>query len=210
MDLDNYQDDVCQFFTEPNIGIDTNVVDNSINCLILNKASRETDKFEVPPFLWSMETNTIHRSPFTGYTRLLYSVPMHQGFRWEVSRIHIKGSYFGSDTTAELDVEARYLGRSIFLNLLASLEMVFRSGFFSWSMTDIKLGKASIFFTQTAVTPPDRKIPVTPSLSEPRCWFRLWLCSKCFYQLDIRKFVYFISECWVFFHQWVKFTKYQS
>ena len=130
MDLDNYQDDVCQFFTEPNIGIDTNVVDNSINCLILNKASRETDKFEVPPFLWSMETNTIHRSPFTGYTRLLYSVPMHQGFRWEVSRIHIKGSYFGSDTTAELDAEARYLGRSIFLDLLASLEMVFRSFFF--------------------------------------------------------------------------------
>ena len=127
MSPDNYQDDVCQFFTEPNIGIDTNVVDNSINCLILNKASRETDKFEVPPFLWSMETNTIHRSPFTGYTRLLYSVPMHQGFRWEVSRIHIKGSYFGSDTTAELDVEARYLGRSIFLDLLASLEMVFRS-----------------------------------------------------------------------------------
>ena len=70
---------------------------------------------------------TIHQSPFTGYTRLLYSVPMHQGFRWEVSRIHIKGSYFGSDTTAELDVEARYLGRSIFLDLLASLEMVFRS-----------------------------------------------------------------------------------
>ena len=130
MDLDNYQDDVCQFFTEPNIGIDTNVVDNSINCLILNKASRETDKFEVPPFLWSMETNTIHRSPFTGYTRLLYSVPMHQGFRWEVSRIHIKGSYFGSDTTAELDVEARYLGQSIFLDLLASLEMVSGRDFF--------------------------------------------------------------------------------
>ena len=130
MNLDNYQDDVCQFFTEPNIGIDTNVVDNSINCLILNKASRETDKFEVPPLLWSEEKKTIHQSPFTGYTRLSYAVPMHQGFRWEVSRIHIKGSYFGSDTTAELDVEARYLGRSIFLDLLASLEMVSGRDFF--------------------------------------------------------------------------------
>ena len=130
MSPDNYQDDVCQFFTEPNIGIDTNVVDNSINCLILNKASRETDKFEVPPLLWSEEKKTIHQSPFTGYTRLSYAVPKHQGFRWEVSRIHIRGSYFGSDTTAELDVEARYLGRSIFLDLLASLEMVSGRDFF--------------------------------------------------------------------------------
>ena len=127
MSPDNYQDDVCQFFTEPNIGIDTNVVDNSINCLILNKASRETDKFEVPPLLWSEEKKTIHQSPFTGYTRLSYAVPKHQGFRWEVSRIHIRGSYFGNDANAELDVEARYLGWSIFLDLLASLEMVFRS-----------------------------------------------------------------------------------
>ena len=122
MNLRSPEDDECRFFTESDIGIDQSVgKDDSLNCLILPPRPVETDKFEVPPFLRGEEENP-------GYKRLIYEVPtMRQGFRWRVSRIHIKGSYFGSDADAVLDAEARYLGRSIFLDLLASLEMVFRS-----------------------------------------------------------------------------------
>ena len=122
MNLRSPEDDECRFFTESDIGIDQTVgKDDSLNCLILPPRPVETDKFELPPFLRGEEENP-------GYKRLTYEVPtMRQGFRWRVSRIHIKGSYFGSDADAVLDAEARYLGRSIFLDLLASLEMVFRS-----------------------------------------------------------------------------------
>ena len=119
----NPENDECHFFTESDIGIDQNQIKNGdrINCLILPPRPVETDKFELPPFLRGEEENP-------GYKRLIYEVPtMRQGFRWRVSRIHIKGSYFGSDADAVLDAEARYLGRSIFLDLLASLEMVFQS-----------------------------------------------------------------------------------
>ena len=123
-----YKDAICQFFTEPNIGINKNVDrDDNIYCLILEPIIPElpeTKKFEVPPLLYTNEIKT-------GYTRQTYLMPVNQGhFLWSVSRIHITGSYFGSDATADLDAEARYLGRSNFLDLLASLEMVFRSGFF--------------------------------------------------------------------------------
>ena len=128
----NPENDECHFFTESDIGIDQNQIKNGdrINCLILPPRPVETDKFELPPFLRGEEENT-----GSGYTRLTYAVPrvhlhlpVRQGeLRWRVSRIHINGSYFGSDETAKLDAEARYLGRSIFLDLLASLEMVFRS-----------------------------------------------------------------------------------
>ena len=134
MNLRSPEDDECRFFTESDIGIDQTVgKDDSLNCLILPPRPVETDKFELPPFLRGEEENT-----GSGYKRLTYAVPrvhlhlpVRQGeLRWRVSRIHINGSYFGSDETAKLDAEARYLGRSIFLDLLASLEMVFRSGFF--------------------------------------------------------------------------------
>ena len=101
----NPEDDECRFFTESDIGIDLDNGENDdINCLILPPRPVETDKFEVPPFLRGEEENP-------GYKRLIYEVPtMRQGFRWRVSRIHIKGSYFGSDADAHLDAEAGYLG----------------------------------------------------------------------------------------------------
>ena len=105
----NPEDDECRFFTESDIGIDQTVgKDDSLNCLILPPRPVETDKFELPPFLRGEEENP-------GYKRLTYEVPrwtkyLDGWFRWRVSRIHIKGSYFGSDADAHLDAEARYLG----------------------------------------------------------------------------------------------------
>ena len=106
----NPENDECHFFTESDIGIDQNQIKNGdrINCLILPPRPVETDKFELPPFLRGEEENP-------GYKRLTYEVPrwtkyLDGWFRWRVSRIHIKGSYFGSDADAHLDAEAGYLG----------------------------------------------------------------------------------------------------